>query len=80
MGTESERGYGPATQPGDLLRDLVGRRVAVWSMGSQADPRDEGLLEAFDGAVFVLRTAGGDRLYFSLYGCRLIKPLDGADR
>lgn len=58
----------------DLLRDLVGKYVQVYSVRGEAEISDAGILEAYDGDWLRLRKDDA-LLYFSVYRIRLIKPL-----
>lgn len=58
----------------DLLRDLLGKYVQVYSVRGETEISDAGILEAFDGAWLRLRNDDGV-LYFSFHRIRLIKPL-----
>jgi hypothetical protein len=58
----------------DMLKELVGRRVAIWSGGSQGY-KDEGTVEKADGIWIRLREKNEVK-YFSVHGVRLIKVLD----
>ncbi len=55
----------------ELLTDLIGQRVSVWS-GYQ-DRKDTGVLEGFESPWLRLRADDGDLLCFSMYSVRLVK-------
>lgn len=58
----------------DLLRDLVGKNVQVYSVRGETEVSDVGTLEDCDGVWLRLRTDHG-LLFFSVHRIRLIKPL-----
>ncbi len=61
----------------DLLRELVGRKVTVFSLlGGGAERQDVGMLEAIDPGWLRLRKAETELMYFSVHQVRLIKPFD----
>jgi hypothetical protein len=61
----------------DLLRELVGRKVTVFSLqGGGSERQDVGMLEAMDATWLRLRKGETEVMYFSLYQVRLIKPFD----
>lgn len=57
-----------------LLKDMVGSRVAVWSLAGSQEHRDDGILREVDSHMLMLE-AGGEMLYFPLNNVRLIKIL-----
>jgi len=63
----------------ELLKRLVGLKVAVWSL-DHAGNRDDGVLEEYDGEVLCLRVENvlgkPERLYFPITSVRLIKLLE----
>jgi hypothetical protein len=58
-----------------LLNDLVGRKVTIFSVQGQGERQDVGTLEAADNLWLRLRK-GDEVMYFCLYHVRLIKPFD----
>ncbi|MEZ0327039.1 MAG: hypothetical protein ACAH95_14155 [Fimbriimonas sp.] len=60
----------------ELLRELVGRKVTVFSLQGGSERQDVGVLEAIDTTWFRLRKAETEVMYFSVYQVRLIKPFD----
>lgn len=64
------------TTMGDLIKELVGSEVALWTAAGQSSYKDTGVLEAFDGAFFRLRSEDGKVKYFSIYLVRLIEQED----
>ena len=58
----------------ELLRGLIGSQVQIYSVRGQAEVSDAGTLEAFDDA-WVCLSQEGEKLYFSVYRIRLIKPI-----
>lgn len=57
----------------ELLKSLVGTRVKVYS-GEDGTYQDDGILEAVDEQVIVLRN-NGQALVFPIANIRLIKPI-----
>ena len=58
----------------DVLHDLIGRQVQVYSIRGQAEISDTGVLEAYD-AQWIRLNRGGEMLYFSVSRVRLVKLL-----
>lgn len=58
----------------ELLQELVGQRVRVYSTAGNSGYGDEGILEAFDGQWLRLRR-DGETLFFCVYNIRLLKPV-----
>lgn len=56
----------------DVLRELLGKRVIVYS-GENNAYSDKGTLEAYDGNWVRLRVPSGDLLCFPIYNIRLLK-------
>jgi hypothetical protein len=55
-----------------MLKELVGRKISIWSCAGEAEHRDDGMLENYDETFLVLRK-NDERLYFVLRNIRLIK-------
>lgn len=62
----------------DILQDLIGQHVTIYSVIGQHEARDEGVLESYDGHFVRLRTHDGDLMLFSIYRVRLIRQLYSA--
>ncbi len=61
----------------DLLRELVGRKVTVFSLqGGGSERQDVGMLEAADSVWLRLRKGESEVMYFTVHQIRLIKPFD----
>ncbi len=58
----------------DLLRELIGRQINVYSVQGQSEIRDSGELVSYDDTWLCLRK-DGELLYFSIHRVRLVKPL-----
>jgi len=59
-----------------LLSELVGRKVTVFSKQGETERQDVGTLEAAEGHWFKLRKAESDVMYFCVYQIRLLKPFE----
>jgi hypothetical protein len=59
-----------------LLNDLVGRKVTVYSVQGQQERQDVGVLENTDGQWLRLRKSDAEVLYFGLHFVRQIKPFE----
>lgn len=56
----------------EVLHDLVGQEVSVYSESRQGEYHDVGILESFDAAWIRIRK--GDEIFcFSVYNVRLVK-------
>jgi hypothetical protein len=60
----------------EVLKDLIGKRVEVWSQTGDYHYTDDGTLEAFEYPFIRLRTYGGDLLCFPVYNVRLVKLVE----
>lgn len=59
-----------------VLADLIGARVEIWTIGGDDDHYDTGILEAIE-MPWLRLNMGRDRLFvFPIYNIRLIKVLD----
>jgi hypothetical protein len=59
-----------------LLNDLIGRKVTVFSIQAGTERQDVGVLEATDGTWLRLNKSDAEVLYFSGYHVRMVKPFD----
>ena len=59
-----------------LIDQLVGKKVTVFSLQGEAERQDVGVLEATDGTWIKVRKAEGEVMLFCVYHLRLIKPFD----
>jgi hypothetical protein len=59
----------------EMLQDLVGQRVRVWSAGAN---QDEGWLEGYDYPWLRIRNNAGEVLCFPAHNVRLVKALERA--
>lgn len=59
-----------------LINDLVGRKITIFSNQGDAERQDVGTLEATDGSWLKLRKSENEVLIFSTYHIRLVKPFD----
>lgn len=57
----------------EVLRDLVGRRVKVWTLYSSGEHTDEGTLDKADDAWLRIRKNSGELFCFSAANVRLVK-------
>lgn len=57
-----------------LLQELVGKKVTVFSLQAEAERQDVGVLEAFDEQVLKLRKGESEVLYLFFIRIRQIKP------
>lgn len=62
----------------EVLSDLEGRRVKVWSTGPGMDSSfvDEGVLEAYDDPWVRLRASNGQLLYLSSHTIRVVREAE----
>lgn len=58
----------------ELLRELIGHQVQVYSVRGETEISDVGILEGYDDTWVCLRKEQV-RLYFSIYRIRLVKLL-----
>lgn len=63
---------------GDVLRELVGRKVTAFTDSGAAEARDVGILEGYDAQWIKLRKGESEVLYLNVARTRLIKPFDAA--
>jgi len=59
----------------DLLKDLLGQHVAIWSQVGSSNARDEGKLISYDERWVKIENSGRESLYFPIANIRLLKPL-----
>jgi len=59
----------------DALKDLLGRKVEIWSVSGQSSYKDEGVLERCDGIWLRLRSKNELKI-FSAHTIRLIKCVE----
>jgi hypothetical protein len=59
----------------EVLKELVGRRVEVWSQSATDVWTDIGVLEAGDDSWVRIRTDGGEVMCFPVFNVRYIKTL-----
>jgi hypothetical protein len=58
----------------DVLEELLGKNVEVWTLKGDTHYAVIGILEAFDDQWIKLRQGHGSSLYLSVANTRLIKP------
>lgn len=58
----------------NALEDLVGKKVTVWSLGTQIEDTEAGVLEAYEHPFVRLRK-GDQVLVFPVYNIRVLKPI-----
>ena len=58
----------------EILRELIGRQVIVYSGTERGEGGDIGELVSYDNAWLCLRK-GTELLYFSVFRIRLVKPV-----
>ncbi len=58
----------------DVLREMVGRQIQIYSVRGETEVSDIGTLEAYDNNWLCIRK-GGEALCFSIHRIRLIKLL-----
>lgn len=57
----------------NLLEELVGKKVSVYSIQATGERQDVGVLEAFDTHYLKIRKGESEVLFFSVYQIRLVK-------
>lgn len=58
---------------GNLIDEMIGKKVQVFSVNGAGEQQVVGTLEAFDGVWVKVKKAENDVLYFPIYQIRLIK-------
>ncbi len=62
----------------ELMEQIVGQRVRVWSRAGDASYADDGVLEGIDSLWICLRSDEDERLYFPISNVRLMKVVGGS--
>jgi hypothetical protein len=57
----------------EIMRDLIGQRVEVWSVGTDMAYHDTGTLEAFEYPWIRLRSDSDEVMCFPVHNVRLVK-------
>jgi hypothetical protein len=58
----------------DLIQQLVGKKVTVYSAQGETERQDIGILEAAEGVWLKMHKENGEVLYFHLARIRVVKP------
>lgn len=62
--------------PMQLLDEMIGRKVTVFSVQGGTERQDVGVLEAVDGTWIKVKKGEAETLYFHAHHIRVIKPFD----
>ena len=58
----------------NLIQQLVGKKVTIYTAQGEAERQDIGMLEAAEGEWLKMHKENGDVLYFNLARIRVVKP------